>query len=123
VSAGPFRLLANPHAGRGRALQILHRVVAGLRAAGADAEGGSTRSTSHATELAADTALHGAVSVAVGGDPVDLISVIDDCGLPTSPFGFSDKYAALQAVITMRPITFHLQVDGVANDFTGGPSP
>lgn len=68
MSAGPFLLMANPLAGRGRAAVILDRAVTALQAAGAQAYGELTRSTDHASELAAAAARDGMVSVAVGGD-------------------------------------------------------
>ena len=60
--------MANPRAGRGRAADILHEVVARLRTAGAAPDGVLTTSTRPATELAENAAAHGVVSVAVGGD-------------------------------------------------------
>jgi len=185
--------VANPHAGRGRAAEIVREVVTGLRRAGAAAEGVLTTSAGQATELSADAVMNGVVPVAVGGDgllravaagaarkagtigivpagrgndfarmvgmtnnvkasievlltarsrPVDLIAVTDARGQTDVAIGnvylgfdslsnvlanktrfrlgrFGYKFAALQAAMTMCPISFHLQLDGVPNEFTG----
>lgn len=63
-----FVVIANPHAGRGRAGTVLDRTVEVLRAAGADAHGELTTSIGHAADLGGQAASEGAVSVAVGGD-------------------------------------------------------
>ena len=68
VANGPFLLLANPRAGRGRAAGVLADVLVALRQAGAQATGELTTSAGHATELAEVAAANGVVSVAVGGD-------------------------------------------------------
>ena len=68
MSGRRFVVIANPHAGRGRAERVLTQTVAALRAAGADADGELTTSIGHAAELAAAAAADGAVSVGVGGD-------------------------------------------------------
>jgi diacylglycerol kinase (ATP) len=63
-----FLLLANPHAGRGLAVQRVHEASRALRAAGARSQAEVTESIEHATELAAGAAADGRVAVAVGGD-------------------------------------------------------
>lgn len=63
-----FVLIANPHAGRGRAVGVLQRAGALLRDAGADVRLELTSSIGHARELAAEAAAAGRVAVAVGGD-------------------------------------------------------
>ncbi len=68
MTARRFVVIANPHAGRGRAGQVLAQVVAHVRAAGAEAQGELTMSIGHAAELAEAAAAEGAVAVAVGGD-------------------------------------------------------
>ncbi len=63
-----FVLIANPHAGRGRAGKICTETTTALLAAGAAARGTMTTSSRHAAELAARAAEAGDVAVAVGGD-------------------------------------------------------
>ena len=68
MGAGPFVVMGNPHAGRGRAAETVATVVAGLRDAGVRARGELTNSAGNATELAAEAARAHEVAVAVGGD-------------------------------------------------------
>ena len=65
---GPFRLVVNPVAGRGRSLRALQAATASLDAAGATYEVSESASADHARELAAKAAGLGQVVVAVGGD-------------------------------------------------------
>jgi diacylglycerol kinase (ATP) len=65
---GPFRLVVNPAAGRGRALRLVPEVTGLLRAAGADCEITESRSLEHARQVAAEAAGSGQAVVAVGGD-------------------------------------------------------
>jgi diacylglycerol kinase (ATP) len=68
MGAGPFVVIGNPHAGRGRAAETLATVVMALQNAGSQARGELTTSIQHATNLATDAARDGQVAVAVGGD-------------------------------------------------------
>jgi diacylglycerol kinase (ATP) len=65
---GPFCLIVNPAAGRGRSLRILPQATAALDAAGAAYQVSESASLPHARELAAAAARLGQVVVAVGGD-------------------------------------------------------
>ncbi len=68
MRTGPFLVLGNPHAGRGRAAETVATVVMTLREAGAQARGELTTSIGNATELAAEAARDNQIAVAVGGD-------------------------------------------------------
>ena len=68
MSTGPFVVLGNPHAGRGRAAEMVATVVRALQDADSQARGVLTTSIGHATELAAAAAGDNTVAVAVGGD-------------------------------------------------------
>ena len=68
MTSRSFVLIANPHAGRGKAAKVLSDATAALRRAGAPTQGQTTTSIEHATELAADAAEAGDVAVAIGGD-------------------------------------------------------
>jgi diacylglycerol kinase (ATP) len=65
---GPFALVVNPAAGRGRSLRVLPEVTAALDAAGTAYDVAESASLDHARDLAARTAQRGQVVVAVGGD-------------------------------------------------------
>jgi YegS/Rv2252/BmrU family lipid kinase len=65
---GPFCLVVNPVAGRGRSLRAQQAATASLDAAGAAYEVCESASADHARELAAKAAGLGQVVVAVGGD-------------------------------------------------------
>jgi diacylglycerol kinase (ATP) len=65
---GPFCLVVNPVAGRGRSLRALQAATASLDAAGATYEVSESASVDHAREIAARAAGLGQVVVAVGGD-------------------------------------------------------
>lgn len=65
---GPFCLVVNPVAGRGRSLRALRAATASLDAAGAAYEVSESASVDHAREIAAKAAGLGQVVVAVGGD-------------------------------------------------------
>jgi diacylglycerol kinase (ATP) len=65
---GPFCLVVNPVAGRGRSLRALKAATAALDAAGATYEVSESASVDHAREIAAKAAGLGQVVVAVGGD-------------------------------------------------------
>jgi YegS/Rv2252/BmrU family lipid kinase len=65
---GPFCLVVNPAAGRGRSLRALSAVSASLDAAGATYEVSEAASLDHAREIATRAAGLGHVVVAVGGD-------------------------------------------------------
>jgi diacylglycerol kinase (ATP) len=65
---GPFCLVVNPVAGRGRSLRALQAATASLDAAGATYEVSQSASVDHAREIAARAAGLGQVVVAVGGD-------------------------------------------------------
>jgi len=65
---GPFCLIVNPAAGRGRSLRILPLATAALDAAGASYRVSQSTSLGHARELAASGVQAGQVVVAVGGD-------------------------------------------------------
>jgi diacylglycerol kinase (ATP) len=65
---GPFCLVVNPAAGRGRSLKILPLATAALDAAGAAYTISVSTSLEHAKELAASGLRAGHVVVAVGGD-------------------------------------------------------
>ncbi len=66
--SGPFDLVVNPAAGRGRSLRVLAEATAALDAAGAAYHVAESASLDHARELAARAARRGQVVVAVGGD-------------------------------------------------------
>jgi len=68
MGAGPFVVIGNPHAGRGRAAETVATVVMTLRNAGVQARGELTTSIENATKLAAEAAGDNHVAVAVGGD-------------------------------------------------------
>jgi diacylglycerol kinase (ATP) len=68
MGAGPFVVIGNPHAGRGRAAETVATVVMTLRVAGVQARGELTTSIGNATKLAAEAARDSHVAVAVGGD-------------------------------------------------------
>jgi diacylglycerol kinase (ATP) len=65
---GPFCLIVNPVAGRGRSLRALQAATASLDAAGATYEVSESASVDHARQIAAKAAGLGQVVVAVGGD-------------------------------------------------------
>jgi diacylglycerol kinase (ATP) len=65
---GPFCLIVNPVAGRGRSLRALQAATASLDAAGATYEVTESASVDHAIQIAARAAGLGQVVVAVGGD-------------------------------------------------------
>jgi len=65
---GPFGLVVNPAAGRGRSLRVLAEATAALDAAGAAYHVAESASLEHARDLAARAAEQGQVVVAVGGD-------------------------------------------------------
>jgi diacylglycerol kinase (ATP) len=65
---GPFFLVVNPAAGRGRSLRVLPEVTAVLDAAGAAYEVRESASLEDARDIAAGAARLGQVVVAVGGD-------------------------------------------------------
>jgi diacylglycerol kinase (ATP) len=65
---GPFCLVVNPAAGRGRSQRALSAAIASLDAAGATYQVSESSSLEHARELAAKAAALGHVIVAVGGD-------------------------------------------------------
>jgi diacylglycerol kinase (ATP) len=65
---GPFCLVVNPAAGRGRSLRALSAASASLDAAGATYEVSEAASLDHAREIATRAAGLGHVVVAVGGD-------------------------------------------------------
>jgi YegS/Rv2252/BmrU family lipid kinase len=65
---GPFCLVVNPAAGRGRSQRALSAATASLDAAGATYQVSESSSLEHARELAAKAAALGHVIVAVGGD-------------------------------------------------------
>ena len=65
---GPFCLVVNPAAGRGRSQRALSAAAASLDAAGATYQVSESSSLEHARELAAKAAALGHVVVAVGGD-------------------------------------------------------
>jgi diacylglycerol kinase (ATP) len=65
---GPFGLVVNPAAGRGRAQRMLPEVTAALDAAGAAYQVTESASLDHARDLAAQAGQRGHVVVAVGGD-------------------------------------------------------
>ncbi len=65
---GPFCLVVNPAAGRGRSLRVLPEVTAVLDAAGAAYEVTESASLDHARQIAARAARLGHAVVAVGGD-------------------------------------------------------
>jgi diacylglycerol kinase (ATP) len=65
---GPFGLVVNPAAGRGRARRVLPEATAALDAAGAAYHVAESASLDHARDLAAAAAQRGHVVVAVGGD-------------------------------------------------------
>jgi len=66
--SGPFCLVVNPAAGRGRSLRALPDVTARLGAAGAPYQVSESSSLDHARDIAARAARRGDVVVAVGGD-------------------------------------------------------
>ncbi len=65
---GPFCLVVNPEAGRGRSRQALSAVVASLDAAAATYQVNESSSLEHARDIATRAAGLGHVVVAVGGD-------------------------------------------------------
>ena len=65
---GPFCLVVNPSAGRGRSMRVMPEVTAVLDAAGAQYQVRESASLADAREIAADAARLGRVVVAVGGD-------------------------------------------------------
>src|SRR5260221_9035171 len=65
---GPFCLVVNPVAGRGRSQRALSAAAASLDAAGATYQVSESSSLEHAKELAAKAAALGHGVVAVGGD-------------------------------------------------------
>jgi hypothetical protein len=65
---GPFCLVANPAAGRGRSLRALAAATAALDSAAARYQASESGSLDHAREIAARAAGLGHVVVAVGGD-------------------------------------------------------
>jgi YegS/Rv2252/BmrU family lipid kinase len=65
---GPFCLVVNPSAGRGRSLRVLPEVTAVLDAAGAAYQVRHSASLHDARDIAAGAARQGDVVVAVGGD-------------------------------------------------------
>ncbi len=65
---GPFLLVVNPSAGRGRSLRVLPAVTAELDAAGADYQVSESASLDDARDIADRAARLGHVVVAVGGD-------------------------------------------------------
>jgi diacylglycerol kinase (ATP) len=65
---GPFELIVNPAAGRGRSLRVLAEASAALDAAGAAYHVAESASLDHARDLAARAAQQDHVVVAVGGD-------------------------------------------------------
>jgi diacylglycerol kinase (ATP) len=65
---GPFGLVVNPAAGRGRSARVLPEATAALDAAGAAYHVAESASLDHARDLAARAAQRGHVVVAVGGD-------------------------------------------------------
>jgi YegS/Rv2252/BmrU family lipid kinase len=65
---GPFCLVVNPAAGRGRSLRALAAATAALDAAAARYQASESGSLDHAREIAARAAGLGHVVVAVGGD-------------------------------------------------------
>ena len=65
---GPFCLVVNPAAGRGRALRALRDAAAALDAAGAAYQVATSASMQDAREIAGRAAAGGHVVVAVGGD-------------------------------------------------------
>lgn len=65
---GPFCLVVNPAAGRGRSLRLLPLATAALDAADAEYSVSESSSLEHARELAAASVRRGHVVVAVGGD-------------------------------------------------------
>jgi diacylglycerol kinase (ATP) len=65
---GPFALVVNPAAGRGRSLRVLAEATAALDAAGATYDVAESASLDHARDLAARAAQQRRVLVAVGGD-------------------------------------------------------
>ena len=65
---GPFCLVVNPSAGRGRSLRVLPEVTAVLDAAGAAYRVRESASLPDARDIAAGAARLGHVVVAVGGD-------------------------------------------------------
>jgi YegS/Rv2252/BmrU family lipid kinase len=67
---GPFCLVVNPAAGRGRSLRVLSAVTAALDDAGATYEVSVSESLDHARELATRGGRLGHVVVAVGGDGI-----------------------------------------------------
>jgi diacylglycerol kinase (ATP) len=66
--SGPFGLIVNPAAGRGRSLRVLAEATAALDAAGAAYHVAESASLDHARDLAARAAQQDHVVVAVGGD-------------------------------------------------------
>jgi diacylglycerol kinase (ATP) len=68
MSGGPFGLVVNPAAGRGRSLRVLAEATAALDAVGAAYHVAGSASLDHARDLAARAAQQGDVVVAVGGD-------------------------------------------------------
>jgi diacylglycerol kinase (ATP) len=67
---GPFCLVVNPAAGRGRSLRVLPEVTAILDAAGAAYQVRESASLQDARDIAASAAAQGQVVVAVGGDGI-----------------------------------------------------
>lgn len=65
---GPFTLVVNPAAGRGRALRLLPQITAAVQAAGASCEVSQSRSLADARRIAAEAASAGHAVIAVGGD-------------------------------------------------------
>lgn len=184
-----FALIANPHAGRGRAGDVVRTTEALLHSAGAESRAELTTSIEHAEQLAAEAAGAGEIAVAVGGDglvravaagasrhegtigivpagrgndfartvgiakgnveaavatlltaearPTDCIAVNDRVALGNVYIGFdsltnvaanalrvnlgqfSYTYAALRVALTMAPLQFAIEVDGVRRTFTG----
>ncbi len=67
-SGRAFVLIANPHAGRGQADEVVQTASGLLRSAGCEVASALTTSIEHADELAAEASDAGRVAVAVGGD-------------------------------------------------------
>jgi len=67
-SRPPALVIANPHAGHGRARRDLTAVTDGLRAALGDVDVACTQRPGHASELAAAAARHRRLIVCFGGD-------------------------------------------------------
>jgi diacylglycerol kinase (ATP) len=129
---GPFCLVVNPAAGRGRSLRALSAATASLDAAGATYQVSESSSLEHARELAAKAAALGHVIVAVGGDgtagPLAGVAAGAGAGFGIIPAGNGNDFARVlgipfDAAAAARTLTAGLerQVDLIAITVAGQP--